>query len=36
MYHLIGWEHSKGANSEHYTGRAVGTQFFYQSSIPLW
>jgi hypothetical protein len=35
IYHLIGWEHSKGANSEHFTGRAVGTQFFYQSYISV-
>lgn len=33
MYLLKGWEHSKGANSEFATGKAVGVQFFYESSI---
>lgn len=33
IYHLDGWEHSKGANSEHYTGRAIGVQFFYEATL---
>jgi hypothetical protein len=33
MYGLIGWEHSKGANSEHTTGKAVGCKFFYESTL---
>lgn len=33
MFLLTGWEHSKGANAEFTTGKAVGVQFFYQSSI---
>ncbi|KJC51093.1 hypothetical protein UP09_03370 [Bradyrhizobium sp. LTSP885] len=33
MYGLIGWEHSKGANAEHFTGRAVGVNFFYEAAL---
>jgi Domain of unknown function (DUF4406) len=33
MYLLKGWEHSKGANSEFTTGKAVGVQFFYEAAL---
>jgi hypothetical protein len=33
MFLLKGWEHSKGANSEFATGKAVGVKFFYQANV---
>lgn len=33
IYHLKGWEHSKGANAEHVAGRAVGCKFFYEATL---
>jgi hypothetical protein len=33
MYLLEGWEHSHGALSEFFTGRACRVKFFYQSAL---
>jgi hypothetical protein len=33
MYMLEGWEHSHGALSEWFTGRAVRVKFFYESTL---